>query len=444
MLPTFPGGMHVHDGKELTKDRAVKTAPVPSLVIVPLSQHIGAPCEAIVKKKDVVLRGQPVGEAKGFVSAPVHSPVSGTVRDVVAAPHASGGKVLSVLIENDGRDELFPGVDVETDPGTLSRDQMVERVKAAGIVGLGGATFPAHVKLSPPKDKPIDTVIVNGAECEPLLTCDYRLMMESPQTVVRGGDLVRRLVGAKHLILATEDNKRDAAEVLSKAISDLKIADARVAVAKTRYPQGGERQLIKALLGREVPTPRRRGLPMDVGVIVQNVGTCHAIFGAITRNLPLIERLVTVVGDAVAEPGNFRVRIGTPVRALLEATGFRTDPEAILLGGPMMGAAVYTPDVPVTKGTSGILVLSSVAESEPRDCIRCGSCVKVCPARLTPLDLSLADEAKRYDLAEEWHVDDCIECGCCSFICPAHRPIVQQIRHAKAALRRSRAAVKAG
>jgi electron transport complex protein RnfC len=436
--------MHVHDGKELTKDRAVKAATVPPLVIVPLSQHLGAPCEAIVKKKDAVKRGQPVGEAKGFVSSPVHSPVSGVVRDVVAAPHASGGKVQSVLIENDGKDDPFPGVDEETDPGGLSREQMIERVRAAGIVGLGGATFPAHVKLSPPKDKPIDTVIVNGAECEPLLTCDYRLMVESSETVVRGGDLVRRIVGAKSLILATEDNKADVAELLRKTIADLRIPDARVMVARTKYPQGGERQLIQALLGREVPTPRRRGLPMDVGVIVQNVGTCHAIYMAISRNVPLIERLVTVVGDAVAEPGNFRVRIGTPVRSLLETTGFRTDPQAILLGGPMMGAAVYTPEVPVTKGTSGILVLSSVIDAEPRDCIRCGSCVKVCPARLTPLDLSLADEAKRYDLAEAWHIDDCIECGCCSYICPARRPIVQQIRHAKAALRKARSAAKAG
>ncbi|MHC4860756.1 MAG: electron transport complex subunit RsxC, partial [Planctomycetota bacterium] len=375
MVLTFKGGLHVHDGKELTKDCAVKPAPIPELLVVPLSQHIGAPCEAIVKKKDEVLMGQPVGEAKGFVSAPVHSPVSGKVKDVKAAPHHSGGKVLSVLIQNDGEDNLWEGVGVEADPASLSREEMIERVKNAGIVGLGGACFPAHVKLSPPKDKPIETVIVNGAECEPLLTCDYRLMMESPETVIRGADLIRGLVGARRLILATEDNKRDAAAVLEKTIAELGLEDTHVAVAKTKYPQGGERQLIKALLGREVPTPRERGLPMDVGVIVHNVGTCHSIHAAITRGMPLIERLVTVVGDAVAKPGNYSARIGTPLKTLLDDAGLAKDPAALLLGGPMMGMAVYTPEVPVAKGTSGILAVSTVRTGEPRDCIRCASCV---------------------------------------------------------------------
>ncbi len=440
MVLTFPGGMHVPDGKELTKDEPVRRAPVPEMVVVPLSQHIGAPCEAIVKKKDEVRMGQPVGEAKGFVSAPVHSPVSGVVKDVKAAPHHSGGKVLSVIIENDGRDVLFDGVGEETDPARLSREEMLARVKAAGIVGLGGATFPAHVKLDPPKDKPIDTVIVNGAECEPLLTCDYRLMMDRTADMVRGADLVRRIVGAKTLILATEDNKTDAAAVMERTIGELGLADARVAVAKTKYPQGGEKQLIKAVLGREVPTPRKRGLPMDVGVVVHNVGTCYAIYQAVARNLPLIERLVTVVGDAVARPGNYLTRIGTPVRVLLDDAGLAAAPSTLLLGGPMMGMAVYTPEVPVSKGTSGILALTRVAEGEPRDCIRCASCVEVCPVRLTPLDLSLASESRSWETAEHYHVDDCIECGCCAFVCPAHRPIVQQIRHAKAALRKIRAA----
>jgi electron transport complex protein RnfC len=434
MVLTFKGGLHVHDGKELTKDCAVKPAPVPELLVVPLSQHIGAPCEAIVKKKDEVLMGQPVGEAKGFVSAPVHSPVSGKVKDVKAAAHHSGGKVLSVIIQNDGEDRLYEGVDVPVDPASLTREEMIERVKSAGIVGLGGATFPAHVKLSPPKDKPIDTVIVNGAECEPLLTCDYRLMMESTETVILGADLVRKLVGARRLILATEDNKRDAAAVLEAKVADLGLEDTHVAVAKTKYPQGGERQLIKALLDREVPTPRKRGLPMDVGVIVHNVGTCHTIHAAITRGMPLIERLVTVVGDAVENPGNYSARIGTPIQVLLSDAGMADDPAAILLGGPMMGMSVYTPEVPVAKGTSGILALSTVRKGEPRDCIRCASCVEVCPARLTPLDLSVAGESQRWDVAEEYHVDDCIECGCCSYVCPANRPIVHQIRHAKAAL----------
>jgi len=443
MVLTFKGGFHVHDGKELTREKELRTAPVPELLIVPLSQHIGAPCQASVKKKDEVKMGQPVGEAKGFVSAPVHSPVSGKVKDVKAAPHSSGGRVLSVLIENDGEDTLFPGVGDVADPGDLSREEIIERVKSAGIVGLGGATFPAHVKLSPPKDKPIDTIVINGAECEPLLTCDYKLMMESAESVILGADIVRRVTGAKRLILATEDNKLDAAAVLEKKVAELGLADTSVAVAKTKYPQGGEKQLIKALLGREVPTPRKRGLPMDVGVIVQNVGTCHAIYEAVAKNMPLIERLVTVVGTAVENPGNYRTRIGTPCSVLLEDAGWDRA-TALLMGGPMMGMAVYTPEVPVTKGTSGLLAERIVMDGDPRDCIRCASCVEVCPAQLTPLDLSVASESQNWEIAEEYHVDDCIECGCCSYVCPSNRPIVQQIRHAKAALRKIRSAGSAG
>lgn len=444
MVVTFQGGMHVHDGKELTKDKEVRTAPVPELLIIPLSQHIGAPCGAAVKKKDEVLMGQPVGEAKGFVSAPVHSPVSGKVKDVKAGPHHSGGKVLSVYIVNDGEDRLFPGVGEESALADVEPDEMRARIQAAGIVGLGGATFPTHVKLSPPKDKPIDTVIINGAECEPLLTCDYRLMMDSPETVVLGGDIVRRLTGARELILSVEDNKTDAAAVLEKTVRDLSLADTRVVVTKTKYPQGGEKQLIKAILDREVPTPRKRGLPMDVGVVVQNVGTCHAMYEAVTKNMPLIQRLVTVVGDAVKDPGNYSTRIGTPLRVLLDDAGLSTDPAALLLGGPMMGMAVYTPDVPVSKGTSGILALRTTRESGFRDCIRCASCVEVCPVRLTPLDLSLAAESQLWEVAEDYHVDDCIECGCCSYVCPSNRPIVQQIRHAKSALRKIRSSAGQG
>lgn len=439
MLLTFKGGLHVHDGKELTKDRPAKPAPVPPLLTVPLAQHIGAPLEPLVKKKDEVLLGQPLGEARGPVAALVHSPVSGKVKDVKGEALPSGGKVISVLVENDGEDRLFEGVGVDIDPASLGPDELVEKVLKAGIVGLGGATFPSHIKLRPPKDKPIDTVIVNGAECEPLLTCDYRLMMETPETMIRGADLVRRMVGAKDLILATEDNKRDAAAVLEKKVAELGL-DARVVVVKTKYPQGGEKQLIKAILGREVPTPRKRGLPMDVGVVVHNVGTCHAIWEAVAHGRPLTERYVTVVGDGVVNPGNYRVRIGTPIGVLLDDAGLAAEPAGVVLGGPMMGVAVFSRDIPVTKGTSGVLVRAAMEEGTFEDCIRCTSCVGVCPMSLMPLDLSAASEAGRFELAEAWHVDDCIECGCCAYICPSHRPIVQQIRHAKAALRRERAA----
>jgi electron transport complex protein RnfC len=250
------------------------------------------------------------------------------------------------------------------------------------------------------------------------------------------------MVGAKRLILATEDNKRDVADLLQKKVREIGV-DADVMVAKTKYPQGGEKQLIKALLGREVPTPRKGGLPMDVGVVVHNVGTCHAIWLAVTKGMPLIDRYVTVVGDGIANPGNYRgVRIGTPIGALLEDAGLTGEPAGVLLGGPMMGAPTFSLDVPVTKGTSGILVRSTMAPGEFSDCIRCASCVGVCPVALTPLDLSVASEAGRFDIAEQYHVDDCIECGCCTYVCPSNRPIVQQIRHAKSRLRRIRAAAR--
>lgn len=442
MVLTFQGGLHVHDGKELTKDIATRVAPVPELLTVPLSQHIGAPISPLVKKKAEVRLGEPLGELKGFVSALIHSPVSGVVKDVKTVPNLMGGKVTAVVIKNDGEDTPFDGVGDEADPYSLSAEELIERVKQAGIVGLGGATFPSHVKLSPPKEKPIDTIVVNAAECEPLLTCDYRLMMDSPETVIRGGDLVRKMVGAKDLILGIEDNKRDAAKVLSDKVKELGI-DASVGVVKTKYPQGGEKQLIKALLGREVPSPRKQGLPMDVGCVVHNVGTCHAIWDAASRGMPLIERLVTVVGDGVKKPGNFSVRIGVPIGVLLEEAEMTAEPAGVLLGGPMMGLSVFDTDVPVTKGTSGVLCRAVMERGAFSDCIRCASCVGVCPAHLTPNDISVASEVARWDMAEYYHVDDCIECGCCSFVCPANRPIVQQIRHAKARLRRLRAVKKA-
>jgi len=442
MVLTFQGGLHVHDGKELTKDIPVRVAPVPELLTIPLTQHIGAPVKPLVKKKSEVRLGEPLGEMTGFVSALVHAPVSGVVKDVRTIPNLMGGKVEAVDIVNDGQDTPFDGVGVETDPYSLGREDLVARVKNAGIVGLGGATFPSHVKLSPPKEKPIDTIVVNGVECEPLLTCDYRLMMDSPETVIRGADLVRKMVGAKDLVLAFEDNKLDTADLFEKTVARLGLRDTRVMVAKTKYPQGGEKQLIKALLGREVPTPRKRGLPMDVGVIVHNVGTCHSIWEAASRGMPLIERLVTVLGDGVKEPGNFRARIGTPIGVLMEQAKLTAEPAGVLLGGPMMGLSAFSTETPVTKGTSGILVRAVMERGEFRDCIRCGSCVTVCPARLTPLDISVAAEVARWDMAEHYHVDDCIECGCCSFVCPSNRPIVQQIRHAKSRLWRIRSAKK--
>ena len=432
---TFRRGVHPHEGageKRATGARPIEVMPAPALAAVPLLQHAGAPCKPLVKIGERVYLGQKVGEADGFVSAAVHAPVSGKVKGVQPRIIAGGRRVAAVLIENDGLDEwdpaLAPAPDAD-DPACL-----LEAVRAAGVVGMGGATFPTHVKLSPPKDKPIDTVILNGAECEPFLSADHRVMIEEADAVVDGLRLAAKIVGAKALRIGVEDNKPDAAASLRKAAGQ----EARVCEVRAKYPQGSEKQLIQALTGRRVPSG---GLPMDAGCVVINASTAAAISRAVRKGRPLIERVLTVDGE-VGEGKNLRVRLGTEIgEAVACCGGAKEGVNKIVLGGPMMGQCAYDLHTPVTKGVSGILLFKDDAPEKPLgNCVRCGGCVNVCPVGLMPLTLYALARKGLYDRArDQQHLMDCIECGACAYQCPARLPLVQSIRAAKSALRRQQA-----
>lgn len=426
---TFKGGVHPHYNKELTNRLPIERMPVPDEVVIPLSQHTGAPCEPIVKAGDEVKLGQKIGEAKGFVSVPVHSSVSGKVKAVEPRMHPSGRFVNSVVIENDHLDTLDESVKPKGDLEDLSADDIKNIIKEAGIAGMGGAAFPTHVKLSLPPDKSVDTVIINGAECEPYLTCDHRLMVEHPEMIVFGLRAILKALGVKRGYIAIEINKPDAIEAMEKAASG--IDGVEVVRLATKYPQGGEKQLIKAVTGREVPSG---GLPADVGVVVDNVGTSHAIARAIKEGMPLVERIVTVTGQAVKNPKNLLVRIGTMLKDLVEyCGGFNGEPGKLITGGPMMGITQFTLELPVIKGTSGILILPEelTKPEKIRPCTRCAKCVDVCPMNLMPLFISAYALNNDFNTAEKYHALDCIECGSCSYICPCNRPLVESIRLAK-------------
>lgn len=445
-MSSFPGGIHPHYEKEITSGKAIRELDPPAEVVIPLSQHIGAPADACVAKGDEVLAGQVVGESRGFISCPVHSSVSGKVKAVEPRPHPSGREMPSVVIESDGEDRWTEMTALEGDLLDAPADEVRDRVQRAGIVGLGGATFPSHVKLSPPGDKAIDTVILNGAECEPYLTADHRLMVEQASDVARGLALIVKAVGAGKGIVGIEANKADAAQALEhevRQLSDRLGVALTVEVLPVVYPQGAEKQLIYALLGRQVPSG---GLPMDVGALVHNVGTAVAMVHAVEDGRPLVDRVVTVTGDAVAEPCNLKVRLGTPVSALIEAAGGYVEQGAckLVIGGPMMGFAQYTDQVPVIKGTSGVLVLTekSVHRVEPGPCIRCGECLRHCPMKLNPTQIAVYAERDMDQEADRIGALDCIECGCCSWGCPASIPLVQLIRHAKAEIMARRAREK--
>ena len=428
-LSTFRGGIHPPHEKKYTEHNSTRRANEPGFVYIPLQQHIGAPCACLVKVGDYVKVGQKLGEAQGFVSAPVHSSVSGTVKGIKEMPSPMGAKTMCVVVENDFKDEKHESVEPRGSLESLKPEEIVDIIKESGIVGMGGATFPTHVKLSPPKEKTIDVVILNGAECEPYLTADHRLMLEQPGEVIYGLKALMKALGVKTGYIGIEDNKPDAIEIMQKAASGE--AGVEIVPLKTKYPQGAEKQLIYACTKREVPSG---GLPMDVGAVVNNVGTAAQIAVSIKTGMPLIERITTVTGSTIADPQNLLIKIGTLYSEIVEQCGgFKEEPGKVISGGPMMGLAQSTLEQPVIKGTSGILCLSKQEASlpQPENCIRCGKCVEICPAFLQPIYISAYSLKYDFEKAEEYRALDCIECGSCSFICPSKRPLLQSIRVAK-------------
>lgn len=436
-LKTFVGGIHPQeDGKLLTKDIKEVSAPLPKTAYILMSQHIGAPCKPVVKKGDMVKKGQLVGESQGFISAHVHASISGKVIDVAPWPHpVTGIKSPAVILERADEDSWIEGTDIPSAIDQLTPDEIRQRIQAAGIVGLGGATFPTHVKLSPPKDKTINTIVMNGAECEPYLTCDYRLMIDKPHEIIQGLKLVMKSVGCKNAHIGIEENKEDVYSLFRDILSH--DSHIKVDLMEVKYPQGAEHQLIKALLNREFKPTQ---LPLEVGAIVINVGTAFAVYEAVKYRRPLIQRIVTVTGNGVERPQNFLVRLGTPIKSLLEEAKVVPDVNKVVFGGPMMGIAQGNIDTAVTiKGTGGILALKGVRQFKSHACIRCGRCIESCPYGLNPSDLSIQSEAKEFNLALESNIMECKECGCCTYICPAKRPIVHLIKFTKAEIARQKA-----
>ena len=436
MLKTFPkGGIHPPENK-ITSSKAIKRMPVPKTVYVPIAQHIGIPSEIIVDRKDKVEIGQVIAKSGGFVSSNIHSPVAGTVTKLDMIVDSSGYKKQCIVIRTDQKNESnfeIPDFPLKKEI-TLSQKDILQHIADYGIVGLGGATFPSHVKLDIKNDKHVDCLIINGVECEPYLTADHRLMLEKSEEIIVGIQILMRALHIEKAVIGIENNKKDAIEVLKKATeSDPRI---KVSALRVKYPQGSEKQLIRAILKREVP---KGGLPMDVGVIVHNVGTIFAIYQAVQYNQPLTERVVTVTGKKLDNPSNFWVKIGTPIKDLIEEVGGVPEgTRKIVNGGPMMGKAIKNTDVPITKGTSGILIISEeeASRKEPKNCIRCSQCVFVCPMGLEPHLLMNLSEKGLYERAAKEDVMTCIECGSCSYVCPSHRPLLDYIRFGKSIVKK--------
>jgi len=436
MLKTFPkGGIHPEENK-ITSSKAIKRMPVPKVVYVPIAQHIGIPAEIIVDRKDKVEIGQVIAKSGGFVSSNIHSPVAGTVTKLDMIVDTSGYKKQCIVIRTDQKNESnfeIPDFPLKKE---ISMDQknILQHITDCGIVGLGGATFPSHVQLDLKNDNHADCLIINGVECEPYLTADHRLMLEKADEIIVGIQILMHALHINEAIIGIENNKKDAIKVLKQAAkSDKRI---KVAALQVKYPQGSEKQLIKAIVQREVPIG---GLPMDVGVIVHNVGTIFAIYQAVQYDQPLIERVVTVTGKKIENASNFWVRIGTPIKDLVEEVGGLPEgTRKIVNGGPMMGKAIKNTDVPVTKGTSGILVISEdeASRQDPKNCIRCGQCVFVCPMGLEPHLLMNLSEKGMYEKAAYEDIMTCIECGSCSYVCPSHRPLLDYIRFGKSIVKK--------
>ena len=438
---TFAGGIHPDDSKETTCSKSIIDLPPSEEMVFPLSQHIGAPAVPCVAVGDRVFMGQKIAEAGGYVSAHIHSSVSGEVVAIEPRMHHTGVKMNSIVIKNDGADELLPEIQPK-DWRKMSVKEIVDVVREAGVVGMGGATFPTHVKLSPPPDKKIEYVIVNGAECEPYLTSDHRAMLETPEEVIEGLKILVKVFGLQEGYIAIETNKPDAIAVMEEYAAketEIKINVVRV---KTKYPQGSEKHLIKAVCGREVPPGK---LPMDVGAVVDNIDTCAAIARAFMYGFPVIMRIVTVSGDCVAEPSNFRIRVGTNVEdAIKKCGGFQKPAAKVIMGGPMMGISVPDTDIPIVKGSSGILGFSEAMlhGKVKQNCLRCGKCVEGCPMNLLPNVIKEALAADDTEKLEKLNVTDCIQCGSCAYVCPAEQNPLQSVRTARAKLMKQKQEVK--
>jgi len=423
------GGVHPYDGKELAMDKAIVDLRPEGVMVYPLSQHIGAPAKPLVQKGDRVLLGQKIAEANGFISAPVISSVSGTVKSIEKRLTVGGAMVESIVVDNDQQYESIPGFGEKRDYKAMSREEIVNIVKDAGIVGLGGAGFPTFVKLSPKDINKIDLFLVNGAECEPYLTSDYRDMMEMPEKLIGGLQVVLSIFPNAKGKICIEDNKPEAIKLLTEKTKGMD--NIEVVALRTRYPQGGERQLIYAASGRKINSSM---LPADAGVVVDNVDTLVAIYEAVCESKPLIRKILTVTGDAVVSPGNFRVPLGTDYQQVIAAAGgFSEEPEKIISGGPMMGMPLFKLDIPVTKNSSSILAFKKdqVAEEATTPCINCGRCVTACPENLMPTLMMVASLQKNTERFEKLYGMECIECGCCSYVCPARRPLTQGFKQMK-------------
>lgn len=426
------GGVHPNDNKIYSAHKQITEVPLPKKAVIPLVQHIGAPAKALVVKGDKVKVGQLIAEAGGFVSANIHSPVSGTVTKVDSTVDAWGLRMPAIFIDVEG-DEWMPEIDRSDELNTICKleaKEIIEKIKAAGIVGLGGACFPTHVKLMPPPGKKAEVLVVNGVECEPYLTCDHQLMLEKGEEIMVGIQILMRALDIKKAVIGIENNKTDAIKLMQKLSS--RYLGVSVEPLKLRYPQGGEKQLIDACISRQVPSG---ALPIEVGAVVDNVATIFAVYEAVQKNKPLISRVMTVTGKDVKNPGNYSVRFGTPLSEVLEfAGGIPQSTGKIIGGGPMMGRAMNNVDMPTNKRVSGVLMLTKEESyrKEPSACIRCAKCVSACPMGLEPYLLSKLAALSRFDEMEKHNVMDCIDCGCCQFTCPSNRPLLDYIRMGKA------------
>ncbi len=425
-LATFKGGIHPYEGKELSENKPIRDLLPKGDLVFPMSQHIGAPAKPLVKKGDAVLVGQKIGEAGGFVSANVVCSVSGKVKAVEPRLMVNGQMVTSIVVENDGAYETVPHFGEARDYTKLSKEEIRGIIKEAGIVGLGGAGFPTHVKLTPKDESKIDYILVNGAECEPYLTSDYRLMLEEPEKIVGGLKVILALFDHAKGVIGIENNKPEGIKKLRELVKD----EPRIEVREllTKYPQGGERSLICAITGRKVNSSM---LPADVGCIVDNIDTVISVYNAVCLQTPLIRKIITVTGDAIAEPQNFRVKLGTNYQELVEAAGgFKTEPEKVISGGPMMGQALFSLDLPVSKTSSALTCFTKdmVAAQEPTPCIRCGRCVAACPSNLIPPMMMTAALKNDGEAFEKVNGMECMECGSCTYVCPARRPLTQAFK----------------